>query len=689
VDEGGSDAVGAAGARWRWSRVAAPLGALIVGIAVFAFYLPVYRVGGYQLPVGFDASWYVWRAQFVAARGIGPLGTSSRPGHAILSALLEAVTGRTQLQLAVLLPLVLAAVFALAVGAFARSALRLPTLGAAVVVVVAGTVLGTTRLVGENVANLLLVALVVAALTPLGHSVEERTGRVGAVVLLVGAGLAHWVFLGVIVAILGLAVVFALPRAVRDHAAGRSWWASEPVIVAEVVGVAAVAMAVVIGVVLRAPVRTFEVREDPDRFVPKLRTDLRRLVLPVVAPIVGVGAWLLSRSPRAADPSSPQVGRGHRSGEPDPNPDGSSADRVAVERSGNDAGRFARRVLLAWTVVCAAGIVFGAVARALPPHRFLALLVAVPVAVAAGVATVWAARWVGARAGRWAAVAVAVVAVAALAVPGALAWYRSGPGVWMETVALDQARAAGTVLEDLPEDRPFVVLVGPFGRAGVLSVPLKERTIRVGLPPERQTGLHLFVGEPEDLLADRCTSFEGPKTEAAAEPYCRDVLPVLRDDDAPVLMLRAFAPKQVDRSVRELGAVEVAPGVAVLRPGSLRGGSAATPAPEPPAVLTIERSVLWGAAILVLLGLAGWGWTLAFLGRGVGLDVVSGLAPAVGAGVLMLGGVLPATFGLPLRGPVGVATYLAVTLVGVVVAVWTVRRPAPAGGYDAERWTTS
>ena len=303
MDEGGSEAVGPARAGRRWSRVGAPLGALIVGMAVVAFYLPVYRVRGYRLPVGFDASWYVWRAQFVAARGVGPLGTSSRPGHAILSALVEAVTGRTQLQLAVLLPLVLVAVFALAVGAFARSALRVPAPGAAVVALVAGTLLGTTRLVGENVANLLLVALVVAALAPLARAVEGWPGRVGAVALLVGAGLAHWVFLGVVVAILGLAAVLALPRAARDHAAGRSWWSTEPLIVAEVVGAAAAALAFVIGVVLRAPVRTFELREDPDRFVPKLRTDLRRLILPVVAPVAGLGAWLLSRSPRDADPT--------------------------------------------------------------------------------------------------------------------------------------------------------------------------------------------------------------------------------------------------------------------------------------------------------------------------------------------------------------------------------------------------
>ncbi len=98
--------------------------------------------------------------------------------------------------------------------------------------------------------------------------------------------------------------------------------------------------------------------------------------------------------------------------------------------------------------------------------------------------------------------------------------------------------------------------------------------------------------------------------------------------------------------------------------------------------------MLWGAAILVLLGLAGWGWSVAFLGRGVGLDVVSGLAPAVGAAVLMVGGLVATKFGIRLGGPGGVATYLIVTVAGAAGAVWTVRG-ARAGGYDAGRWTTS
>ena len=75
--------------RLAWAVVTA-----LVTLAVAGVYLGLYRVRGFALPVGFDAPWYVWRATFVQARGIGPLGTSSRPGSAVLAAILGSITGR-------------------------------------------------------------------------------------------------------------------------------------------------------------------------------------------------------------------------------------------------------------------------------------------------------------------------------------------------------------------------------------------------------------------------------------------------------------------------------------------------------------------------------------------------------------------------------------------------------------------
>src|SRR5690242_12351456 len=136
----------------------------LVALAVAAAYLRLYPARGFRLPVGFDAPWYVWRASFVAGHGLGPLGTAARPGSEVLAALAGAVTGRSQLELAVLLPPVLAGTFGLALGGLAVAGLGhwrwLPAAATG------GALLGATRLVDENVATLLFLAVALAALVP-------------------------------------------------------------------------------------------------------------------------------------------------------------------------------------------------------------------------------------------------------------------------------------------------------------------------------------------------------------------------------------------------------------------------------------------------------------------------------------------------------------------------------------------
>ena len=109
-----------------WSRntaVAWAIASAATALGVACTYLGLYRARGFRLPVGFDAPWYVWRASFVGSHGLGALGTSSRPGSEVLSALLGAITGRSQLTMAVLLGPLLAGAFALAVGALVWSSL--------------------------------------------------------------------------------------------------------------------------------------------------------------------------------------------------------------------------------------------------------------------------------------------------------------------------------------------------------------------------------------------------------------------------------------------------------------------------------------------------------------------------------------------------------------------------------------
>src|SRR5206468_4642249 len=123
--------------------------------------------------------WYIWRATFAGSAGLGPVSTASRPGHAVLSALLGSVTGRSQLELFVLLSQLLPAVLALVLGALATTVARRGWRLWLVTVALAGAVLGATRLVGENVANLLTVSLEAGAVVVMAKARSRRAALWG------------------------------------------------------------------------------------------------------------------------------------------------------------------------------------------------------------------------------------------------------------------------------------------------------------------------------------------------------------------------------------------------------------------------------------------------------------------------------------------------------------------------------
>jgi hypothetical protein len=633
-------------------RLLVPAAAFGLGLGIFALYFLVYRTRHFGVPVGFDTSWYVWRARFVAENGVGPLGTAVRPGHALLASILGSVTGRSQLELAVVLPLVLVSTFALALGAFTSVGLGARRWRWAVAVGVSGTLLGATRLVGENVANLLLLAVAVAALTALARWIGGGPGLAGAVALLVAGGLAHWTFLAVVGVVLAVAAALGLPASRRRHRAGVPIVRTEAgALAATIASTGALMVGIVLGV-LRARFSTFEIREETRRFIPKLREDLARVMWPLTGPVGALGAFHLARY------------------------------RPVPSESPDQPRQFALRVLTAWTAVAAVGIAYGAITLNLPPHRFLTLLVAVPGAVAVAAAVWWlgaaAATWARGRFGsRWSSAVLGtavLVGVGVLSLPGGLAWYRHGPGVWLDRATLRQSDTAATYVDTLPPSTPVIFLVGPFGDAGLLSVPLKERNIRAGLPPDREEDAHFFVGEPADLLAGRRTRVSSPVGQATQQ-YWDDVRGLL-PEHPPVLILQATGSAEFDAAVAA-GASVIAPGVALLQ-----GPPPPAPLAEQPVPKPVPRTILgllWGALLLVLLGAAGLGWAETIIGRDIPPEARWSVAPAVGAAALILAGLVAVKLGVRLGGPGGVVTYAAVVLGGAVPALLR-RRRAPVPG---------
>jgi hypothetical protein len=263
---------------------------------------------------------------------------------------------------------------------------------------------------------------------------------------------------------------------------------------------------------------------------------------------------------------------------------------------------------------------------------------------------------------------ISLVAVAALAVPSAMRWYRY-PGL-IDPALLQEAEAAGGYLQRLPQGRPVIFLVGYSGGTGsYFAVPLKERTIRMELPPDRQPDVYVVPGNLADLLSGRRTAAPDAASEKATRPYWTAVQPVL-GMAPPIIALRAAGLAQFGDVLR-MGAFATVD-VAVMRgppgPDVLHVQGLMLPA-VPRAVPPTALALLWSVAILALLGAAGAGWTRVIFGPRLPPESFVCLAPVVGAAAMILVGLVAAKAGIRLGGPGGVATYATVTLVGFGAAI--------------------
>ena len=559
---------------------------------------------------------------------------AARPGYPLLSAIVGALTGLSQLGVTSVLSLVLAPLMALGVGAFARAGLGTDRWTWVVTVATAGVIVGPTHLTGENLSNALNIALEIGALTPLAFAVGGGRGVLACGALLVASGMAHWDFLALFEAVLAVAFVLALPSSRRDSAAGVPPLRTEAGLIGVSAVVAGAIVATLVGAVLRAPFKTIEIGNDRVLFRRKLRTDVARLVVPETAALLAPAVLPALTTPGA---------------------------RLASARQ----RRFALHAVSAWTYVMAAGIVLGALTLVVPPARFLAHLVVLPGALAVGALLARGGSWLAGRTRvRATAGVLVVVALAALAVPAVLRWYRYP--VLMDPRALQQAETAGRYVDGLPPHQAVVFLVGyEGGKPGVYGPVMSERTIRIGMPAARAVDVHLFVGAPADLLAGRRTPPPDARAAQATGQYWEDVRALL-PAHPPVLVLEATAPMEFAQAVGE-GAPVIGPGVALLR-------GPAPPSPLPSAPLPREVPSLWaglvlGLAVLLLLAVAGMGWTALALPARSDPAVFVSLTPVVGTGALILGGLAASLLGVRPSGPGAVATYAVVVAAGAVLGL--------------------
>jgi hypothetical protein len=173
----------------------------------------------------------------------------------------------------------------------------------------------------------------------------------------------------------------------------------------------------------------------------------------------------------------------------------------------------------------------------------------------------------------------------------------------------------------------------------------------------------VFVGEIGDLLAVRRNPPPDQTAERLTRPYWDNVRRVLTGRP-PVLILQAAAQRQYGEALAN-GAMLAGPGVAILRgPASLTETNPIEPLPRVPSLL---GGIGWAIAILILLGLAGAGWSQALLARSHHSELVIWLAPPVGAAALSGVGVAVSGAGLALDALVVAIMYAAVVISGLAI----------------------
>jgi hypothetical protein len=352
--------------------------------------------------------------------------------------------------------------------------------------------------------------------------------------------------------------------------------------------------AVVWGLGLAAIART-----GPDTFrIPravfeeKLRSHVGRLGLPVALPAAAVGLWALVRRPS----------------------------RAPLRRW------FLVAVLCSWVLVIAAALVAWFLGRNLPIHRFVLMLLPVPILGAVALV------WLGSLAGRRSQVAsklITVAGVIAVVGVGFVLWDRS-PKPVIRTDRVASAQAAGDYLASSlpPGTRVTVVADEPSTVLDIL-----RQTFRSAIPPDWISSI-------------RFRRFADPS-------------------GGVTLAVRGHTNGFDDLAMAHPDHV-AAPGVLVLR-----GPLPATPIAGRD-VDTVTTNLLelvgLGLAAFAILGIVGGGWVWSATAGARSALTAAALAPAIGIAALVLAG--------------GTADAIGIRLVG-----WTA--PLVAGGAALTGWAVA
>ncbi|MBA3551644.1 MAG: hypothetical protein H0W27_02075 [Actinobacteria bacterium] len=636
------------------------------------FFSGLYLAKEDPMPMGWDTPRYLGQTTFVAERGLAgvpdelppPVKTldSRAAGFPVIALTLSGLFGTNTFTMAVVMPIAAAMAVALATGALFSFSLNRPPWEMGLAALVVGLSPAIIRLMAPETYtdNLFALAVFTAALVPLLSALREERGLAASVLLLAAGGLAHPSFLAIFLMILLLVALAYIPRSWSVWRSHETPLLSTPsarlgMVAAAAAGLTGAALSGLLSATPDAPKLT---RGELSK---KLREDLPLYVFPLTLPLAALGLGSLAARAR---------GRG-----------GLGTGRNGPERF---AAGFLVRLSLAWALVVGIGVLLFALGRLSPAHRFLAFLLPLPVLVGLGLRA--AARGLCASGRRRAGAVVFAAGLAGLTALGFWAYYLNIPhqrGIeWLETPKVQEAATAAAYLEEVgvPPNEPVVFVVDDLGANPLSYVPEMAYILRSGLPAERIEHAYFYVGDPDRYLMGEPTYRPRPRTYNTNVdrfwPAVRRLLP-----QQPVALLLSSFNLAYGEYVGAHPERIAGPNLAVL------SGPLPSEPITPPVIPNGPRSWIRGAAILgataVVLTAIGLAWGLALLPRRLRPFETLGLAPALGIGFLILGGVVMDALGVRLGGAGGAATIAAVAATGAIAA-WVRVRRAGRQGLDVE-----
>ena len=170
---------------------------------------------GFRYPIGWDAPFYVWRANAVGVDGLARLGTV-RSGSPLLLGVLMQATRQNALTLVAVVPAVLAGLAGLGAAVMVRASLEIEARWVPVIGILAWAAFVDIGILQGHLDNALNVALVLCGLAAALALVRAGRGAVAVGMLLAAAGIAEWPFYVFAVAVLAAGVALFVWVSARE-----------------------------------------------------------------------------------------------------------------------------------------------------------------------------------------------------------------------------------------------------------------------------------------------------------------------------------------------------------------------------------------------------------------------------------------------------------------------------------------